>query len=99
MPITITAAPSVPDDSPLVAVPFASDAPIDDELADQGFEGKLGQTARVNGRIAVGVGPADAVDPEVIRRASAALVMNSASTTCTPRRLGTTPESSSSSGS
>ena len=74
MPITVTAVPSVPDDAGLVGVPIASDAAIDDELADQGFEGKLGQTARVNGRIAVGVGPAGAVDAEVIRRASAALV-------------------------
>ena len=74
MPITVTAVPSVPDDAGLVGVPIASDATIDDELADQGFEGKLGQTARVNGRIAVGVGPAGAVDAEVIRRASAALV-------------------------
>jgi leucyl aminopeptidase len=49
-----------------------------DYLAERGFEGKLGQTCPVPGRdhtvIAVGVGEAEEVTADVLRRAAAALV-------------------------
>ena len=73
MPLTVTAAAALPDDA-VVGYPVTSDDELAAELVEQGFEGKVGQTARVDGSIAVGVGPAAAVDAEVIRRASAALV-------------------------
>jgi leucyl aminopeptidase len=72
MPLTVTAVPA-PDDA-IVGYPVASDESVDPALAEQGFEGRVGQTARADGGIAVGVGPAADVDAEVIRRASAALV-------------------------
>jgi leucyl aminopeptidase len=77
MPLTVSAAAALPDDA-VVGYPVSSDAELDAALVEQGFEGKVGQTARLDGAIAVGVGPADAVDAEVIRRASAALVKASA---------------------
>jgi leucyl aminopeptidase len=73
MPI-VTAAAAAPDDADLVAVPVTSDGPIADDLAERGFEGKVGQATRSNGRIMVGVGPAAEVTPETVRRASAAAV-------------------------
>jgi leucyl aminopeptidase len=74
MPVTITSVPALPGDDVAVGFPVASDESIAPELAEQGFEGKVGQTARAEGGYAVGVGPAADVDAEVIRRASAALV-------------------------
>jgi leucyl aminopeptidase len=74
MPLTVTSVPALPGDDVAVGFPVASDTSIAPELAEQGFEGKVGQTARTDGGYAVGVGPAAEVDAEVIRRASAALV-------------------------
>src|SRR5690606_23456274 len=45
-----------------------------DALRAQGFEGKVGETARVGGRVAVGVGDLAGVTPEVVRKASGSLV-------------------------
>jgi leucyl aminopeptidase len=73
MPLSVTAVPAPPDDA-VVGYPVASDGSVDPVLAEQGFEGRVGQTARSGDGIAVGVGPAADVDAEVIRRASAALV-------------------------
>jgi leucyl aminopeptidase len=73
MPLTVTAV-ATPPEGALVGYPVFADGPVDDALREQGFEGRVGQTARLDGRIAVGVGTAAALDAEVIRRASAALV-------------------------
>ena len=60
-------------------VPNTASRALDvDYLAERGFEGKVGQACPLPGRdhtvIAVGVGEAKEVTPEVLRRAAAALV-------------------------
>ena len=85
MTILFTVAKTLPPEVDLVDLPIASDhigdpsIEIDwDFLAAEGFEGKLGQTKvlpTVGGLslVAVGVGPAKAVTPTVLRKAAAAV--------------------------
>jgi leucyl aminopeptidase len=76
----ITAAPAVPDDAEVVGVPVAKGLQVlagevdVDALRARGFEGKVGETAELDGVVAVGVGEAAEVDAAVIRRATAAFV-------------------------
>ncbi|HEX6596912.1 MAG TPA: leucyl aminopeptidase [Acidimicrobiales bacterium] len=77
---------SLPDDVPVLGVPVFKGrtvpAGVDVDLAylaRRGFEGKVGETMAVPSAegtavVAVGVGPADKVDGEVLRRAAAAFV-------------------------
>jgi leucyl aminopeptidase len=79
-PISIDLASTAPRGVDLVGVPVAQGPrPLGSgvdaaSLKARGFEGKVGETAVLDGVVAVGVGPRDAVTPDVIRRASAALV-------------------------
>jgi len=76
----LTVSPTVPDDAEVVGVPVATGLQVlagevdADALRARGFEGKVGETAVLDGVVAVGVGDAGEVDVDVIRRASAALV-------------------------
>ncbi len=78
---TVTFAPSGPDGIDLVGVPVGSGPqPVGDghgltvdALKARGFEGKVGETARFDGVIAVGVGDLGAIDVGVVRRASGSL--------------------------
>ena len=86
MPITFTTATEVPDDVAILVVPVLSggvvppDAPAElhaEFLEARGFEGTLGQTQPLMADdgstiLAVGIGDADRIDLEVIRRAGAA---------------------------
>ena len=88
MPISFSTAREVPADADVLAVPVfqgltfpsGSAAELDTEfLAARDFEGRAGQTLALMADdgttvLAVGVGPADAVDVEVLRRAAAAIV-------------------------
>ncbi|MCU1486802.1 MAG: leucyl aminopeptidase [Actinomycetia bacterium] len=82
MPVTVTAVPTLPTDVDVVGVPAATGPVVlgagngitDAQLVEAGFEGKAGETTTIGGTIVVGVGPAADVTPEVVRRASAALV-------------------------
>jgi leucyl aminopeptidase len=82
MPVTVTAVPTLPSDVDVVGVPAATGPTVlggangitADQLTGAGFEGKVGETTTIDGTIVVGVGPAADVTPEVVRRASAALV-------------------------
>ena len=81
MPVTVTSEATVPAEAELVGVPVASGAkgPVllgerNGAVIPPGFEGKLGETATVEDTIFVGVGAARDVTPDVVRRASAALV-------------------------
>jgi leucyl aminopeptidase len=87
MPLTVTAAPDLPDGVEVVGVPVARGPLVlgdghgvePGQLEDRGFEGKAGETVNLPGRhgatvVAVGVGPAGEVTPDVLRRAAAALV-------------------------
>ena len=82
MPLTVTTEAAAPDSVEIIGVPVALGAVLlgdangltSADLESRGFEGKLGETATIDGVIAVGVGPAADVTPDVIRRASAALV-------------------------
>ena len=87
MTIAFSLSEAVPDDATVVAVPVfagrstpgAGPQPDMSQLAQRGFEGKLGETMVVpsaEGRtvIAVGLGSAEKVDTEALRRAAAALV-------------------------
>jgi leucyl aminopeptidase len=82
MPVSVTAETAVSEDADVVGVP-AAPGPVllgDDrgitvaDLQARGFEGKLGETATFDGTIVVGVGDTAALTPDVVRRASAALV-------------------------
>jgi len=80
--VELIVASGVPGDVDVVGIPVASGpTAVGDtnghelaELAARGFEGKTGETMQLNGAIAVGVGDLDKVTPDVIRKASAALV-------------------------
>jgi leucyl aminopeptidase len=82
MPTTVTAVANLPIDVEVVGVPAATGPTVlgtgngitDEQLAAAGFEAKAGETTTIGGTIVVGVGPAADVTPEVLRRASAALV-------------------------
>ncbi len=88
MPIAVSLAASIPDDTTVVGVPvFAgrtspggAGPEIDRTyLAERGFEGKVGETTIVPGPdgttlVAVGVGEPDKVTAETLRRSAAALV-------------------------
>ena len=90
MPPTIVFAPDLPADADLIATGVREDhlaedtTDVDAELLHaQGFVGKVDQTALVSDgaghlRLLVGVGPSDAVDACVVRRAGAALTRASA---------------------
>jgi leucyl aminopeptidase len=85
MAIDLTLATEVPTDATLVAVGVASDAlsagleaaGVDtDYAAARGFTAKVGQTLTVAAAttvVCVGLGPADAIGPAVLRRAGAAV--------------------------
>jgi leucyl aminopeptidase len=83
MPLTVSAVPVAPPDAELIGVPVASDA------ADrpEGFDGKLGETRTADGVVYVGIGPAPEVTPDVIRRASSALVKEAATRPAVVSRL------------
>jgi leucyl aminopeptidase len=91
----VTFAPSVPDGIDLVGVPVGSGPePIGDghgltveALRARGFEGKVGETARFDGVIAVGVGDLGAIDAGVVRRASGSLAKAASSSTAVANRL------------
>ena len=87
MPPRVTLVPSVPGDAEVLAVPVASGPVlvgdghgIDlDHLVARGFEAKVGEAVTVPGAdgttlVAVGVGDAAGVTPDVLRRAAAAVV-------------------------
>ena len=82
MSLVVTARTALPEDVDVVGVPAAKGPEVlgagngvtAADLTARGFEGKLGETTTVDGTVVVGVGPAADVTPEVIRRASAALV-------------------------
>lgn len=82
MPVSVTAAPALPTEVDVVGVPAATGPVVlgsgngitDEQLVEHGFEGKVGETATIDGTIVIGVGPAAEVTPEVVRKASAALV-------------------------
>ena len=91
---TVSFAASTPDDAEVIGVPVFSGlkvaggtALVDvDHLRDRGWEAKVGETVTLPGPdgttvIAVGVGPAAAVDGDVIRRASGALARAAAKRT------------------
>jgi leucyl aminopeptidase len=95
MPITFNASREVPEDAEVLAVPVfkggvlpaGSPAELDSRFLDgSGFEGKVGETRPLmadDGSVilAVGVGPAEGVDEDVLRRASAASVKASTKAT------------------
>lgn len=87
MPVIVTTAATVPDDVEVIAVPVATGPRLLGDghgldlahLEAQGFTAKPGETATVPGAggttvVAVGVGDADDVSPEVLRRAGAGAV-------------------------
>ncbi len=87
MPLTVTAAPDLPDGVEVVGIPVAKGPTVlgdghgvePAQLEARGFEAKVGETVTLAGRgdatvVAVGVGPAADVGPDVLRRAAAALV-------------------------
>ena len=82
MSLTVSAEVTAPDSAEVVGIPVALGPQILgdanglslDELESRGFEGKVGETTTLDGLVAVGVGPEADVTPDVIRRASAALV-------------------------
>ncbi|HEV2767950.1 MAG TPA: leucyl aminopeptidase [Acidimicrobiales bacterium] len=87
MPLTVTAAPDLPDGVEVVGIPVAEGPTVQGDghgvepgqLEARGFEAKVGETVALPGRgdatvVAVGVGPAADVGPDVLRRAAAALV-------------------------
>ncbi|MBW3547090.1 MAG: leucyl aminopeptidase [Actinobacteria bacterium] len=87
MPLTVTAAPDLPDGVEVVGIPVAEGLTVQGDahgvepgqLEVRGFEAKVGGTTTLPGRgdatvVAVGVGPAADVGPDVLRRAAAALV-------------------------
>src|SRR5947208_1324999 len=88
MPFDITLATHVPDDVEVLGVPvLAGRRPVDggaaeldlDYLAERGFEGKVGEACPVPADdgttiIALGLGEADDVTAETLRRAAAAFV-------------------------
>jgi leucyl aminopeptidase len=86
MPPRIELTRTMPDDADVVAVGLRQDRLEDDAagagldhgaVVANGFEAKPGQTQLLPGgdglRLAVGLGPADEVDPKVLRRAGAAV--------------------------
>src|SRR5687768_15313491 len=86
MPPRIELTRMLPDDADVVAVGLRQDRLEDDATAAgldhgavvaNGFEAKPGQTQLLPGgdglRLAVGLGPADEVDPKTMRRAGAAV--------------------------
>ena len=86
MPPRIELTRTMPDDADVVAVGLRQDRLEDDAaaagvdpaaVASNGFEAKPGQTQLLPGadglRLAVGLGPADEVEPKVLRRAGAAV--------------------------
>jgi leucyl aminopeptidase len=80
--VDLRSLPEIPDDADVLGVPaFADrvdDAPAAAFLATSGFTGKVGQVVALPGegdgpaRVVVGLGPADIVDADVLRRAAAA---------------------------
>ncbi|MDP8986885.1 MAG: hypothetical protein M3N11_00835, partial [Actinomycetota bacterium] len=87
MPLTVTAAPDLPDGVEVVGIPVAEGPTVlgdghgveAGQLRARGFEAKVGETVTLPGGgdatvVAVGVGPASDVGPDVLRRAAAALV-------------------------
>jgi leucyl aminopeptidase len=87
MPPRVTLVPSVPGDAEVLAVPVASGPVLAgdghgldlDHLVTRGFEAKVGEAITVPGDrgttlVAVGVGDAADVTPDVLRRAAAAVV-------------------------
>src|SRR6266513_1978792 len=87
MPFDVTLASQVPDDVEVLGVPvFAGRRLVDGAaeldvgyLAERGFEGKVGETCPIPADdgttiVAVGLGPADEVTAETMRRAAAAFV-------------------------
>ncbi len=87
MTLPVSLAPEVPDGVDVLGVPVAKGPVLVGhghgievgQLEARGFEGKVGETATLAGEgagslVAVGVGPAEEVDADVLRRAAAALV-------------------------
>lgn len=82
MPVSVSAVPALPGDVDVVGIPAATGPVVlgggngitTEQLVEHGFEGKAGETATIDGTIVIGVGPAAEVTPEVVRKASAALV-------------------------
>jgi leucyl aminopeptidase len=92
---TIVFAPSVPEGVALVGVPVGTGPTLVgdghglsvESLKARGFEGKVGDTARFDGVIAVGVGDLGSVTPSVVRRASGSLAKAAASAPAVANRL------------
>jgi leucyl aminopeptidase len=92
---TVSFAPSVPEGIDLVGVPVGTGPTLVgdghgltvEELTARGFEGKMGETARFDGVIAVGMGDLAAITPDVVRRASGSLAKAASSALAVANRL------------